>query len=228
MPGISGEARAGHISASVFLAEPSEGEGHASTHHKGSSNGVANRDRDQVLQQNVRPGQRRPGEDAGGQDEHVRHGVLEADGNEHGDGEPNAHHLSSEILGHGAKPHGHAHKPVAHDALHHSLSESGAALLQDGVHGHVSGAGGEHPRVACHCVDEKAAKDVANVGNAPVAEDLLHRHLLLEVADRHARRVASEQLATSLEDQEQVDGEERREDRLLVDELVRHVATNHQ
>ena len=39
-------------------------------------------------------------EQSGWEDEHVRHWVLEADGNEHGDREPNSNHLAGEVLIH--------------------------------------------------------------------------------------------------------------------------------
>ena len=56
-------------------------------------------------------------QEAGGQDEHVCDGVFEADGDEHGDGEPGPNHFARHVLCHGTEPHCHAEQPVAHHAL---------------------------------------------------------------------------------------------------------------
>ena len=155
-------------------------------------------------------------------------GVLKADGDEHGNREPNSHHLAREILGHRAEPDGHAHQPIAHDALHHRLSEGGAALLLYGVDGHLGSTCCEQARVASNAVNQQATQDVGDIGDCPVSQQILHLGLSLEDADRHGSRVAGEELSASLKHQQQVDREEGGKDRLLIDELVCDVAADDQ
>ena len=60
-----------------------------------------------------------------------------------------------------------------------------------------------------------AADDVADVRHTPRSDQVVHVDEALEERRGHGGRVAREELAARHEDEEQVDGKERREDELL-------------
>merc|ERR1712127_1025915 len=135
------------------------------------------------------------GEEAERQDEHVGDRVLEADGDEGRDREPDAHHLARQVARRRREEDREADEPVAQHSLDDRLAEGRATLLDDG------GRGGER--------DQPAADDVAHVRHRPVTRHLVLGHLALAVSSAHRARVAGKELATSLQDKEEVDGEER-------------------
>merc|ERR1712127_679401 len=179
----------------LVLAQLAVQEGEASAHEQGTGEDVAERDRDQVLQHDLAQSERRGGEEAERQDEHVGDRVLEADGDEGRDREPDAHHLARQVARRRREEDREADEPVAQHSLDDRLAEGRATLLDDG------GRGGER--------DQPAADDVAHVRHRPVTRHLVLGHLALAVSSAHRARVAGKELATSLQDKEEVDGEER-------------------
>merc|ERR1719456_1218066 len=76
---------------------------------------------DEVLPDDLPDGDIRPREEAKWDHVHVRWDVLEADGHEARDGEPDAHHLASHVLRLPRQEDSHAHHPIATNAFHESL-----------------------------------------------------------------------------------------------------------
>mmetsp|Transcript_27369 Transcript_27369/g.81534 ORF Transcript_27369/g.81534 Transcript_27369/m.81534 type:complete len:303 (-) Transcript_27369:285-1193(-) len=211
--------------AAVALAQSARPEREAGGDDDGAGNEVAERHRQEVVQEHELRGEGGAREEAGGQEEHVGDGVLEADGDEHGDREPDAHHLAGEVVRLGAEVHRHAHEPVAHDGLHDGDAEAVVALLVDGGHGQVCRPAREQLRVVGHDGHRAAADDVANPREDPAPEDLETRRLALVEGHGEGRGVAREELRAALEHEQEVHGEECGEDHPLgADAGTRHVA----
>mmetsp|Transcript_27372 Transcript_27372/g.81544 ORF Transcript_27372/g.81544 Transcript_27372/m.81544 type:complete len:383 (-) Transcript_27372:2-1150(-) len=201
--------------AAVALAQSARPEREAGGDDDGAGNEVAERHRQEVVQDHELRGDGRAREEARRQQEHVRDGVLEADGDEHGDREPDAHHLAGEVVRLGAEVHRHAHEPVAHDGLHNGDPEAVVALLGDGGNGQVRSAAREQLSVPRHDGHRAAADDVANPREDPAPEDLETRRLALVEGHGEGRGVAREELRAALEHKQEVHGEERGEDEPL-------------
>mmetsp|Transcript_54755 Transcript_54755/g.152770 ORF Transcript_54755/g.152770 Transcript_54755/m.152770 type:complete len:211 (-) Transcript_54755:56-688(-) len=170
---------------------------------------------DEVLPESLRVRHGRAGEQACWQQEHVGHGVLEADANEHGDGEPNAHHLARHVLCLGAQEDRHADQPVAQDRLHELLAQSTADLLGNCRSGHCTGATAQQTCVPGGNCKGPTTDDVPDPGKEEAPEHGADLHLPLQEGSGHSSGVARVELAARLEDEQQVHGEERSEYKCL-------------
>mmetsp|Transcript_14840 Transcript_14840/g.41114 ORF Transcript_14840/g.41114 Transcript_14840/m.41114 type:complete len:449 (+) Transcript_14840:529-1875(+) len=199
----------------VVLAKASEHEGEHGGDHDCTSNGVAQGDWQHVLDE------RRLEADAGGgskktrwQEEHVGDGVLEADGDEGGDWKEDADVLACHVLGLHGQIDGEADEPVAQQGLDEDGTEGHRGLGTNETRGHGGSSASQHAAVLAQTGESGAAHEVGGEGEEPVAHDLLHGDLLLEVGGHHVGGIAREELSTGEQADEEVDGEEGREDEL--------------
>mmetsp|Transcript_88669 Transcript_88669/g.250973 ORF Transcript_88669/g.250973 Transcript_88669/m.250973 type:complete len:204 (-) Transcript_88669:149-760(-) len=137
--------------------------------------------------------------------------MLEADGHEARDGEPDAHHLANHVLRLALQEHRHAHQPVAPD----SLEEGDPKVLLDLLLRNLAGKRGSQANVQVAGCDEaseeQGAKQIAHPSQRERPQDLHPVQLALKHRGRHGRRCACDQHPTCEEDEQQVHREERSE-----------------
>mmetsp|Transcript_44044 Transcript_44044/g.115731 ORF Transcript_44044/g.115731 Transcript_44044/m.115731 type:complete len:223 (-) Transcript_44044:308-976(-) len=187
----------------------------AGRHDARTCDGVADGCREEVLDDRIADRQVCTAEHAEWQKEHVGDRVLETDGHKRRDWEPDANHLACKVVGGASKPDSHTDKPIAKDCLHNGRKEGAAALLDRGGNSQVLGAAAEDACVLCRKRKESAADDVADIGEGPALDQIFKRAQALVQRCGHGRAVASEELATRHQDEQEVDREECCEDKFL-------------
>ena len=140
--------------------------------------------------------------------------MLEAHGDEGGDGEHAGHDLVDDSAAGKAHPHGQADEEVAQDAAAEDLQRAQGLLA--GGHGHhlvadgvVARLDGRHATAHHHEHQQQRAHQVADVDDCPVAQHVQPADLLFQRGDHH-EGVAGEELRAGDDHQDQADGEHGR------------------
>mmetsp|Transcript_22614 Transcript_22614/g.57525 ORF Transcript_22614/g.57525 Transcript_22614/m.57525 type:complete len:416 (+) Transcript_22614:614-1861(+) len=195
------------------LAQGAVQVGKRGAHKQEAANGVAQRDGQDVVQERLRPGDVGAHGHAQGDEEHVGHRVLQANGDEGGNGRPQAHHLAGQRGGGGRVPHRHAHQPVAQDGADEDERQRQGHGLHGG-HAHGHGVAGQHAGGVHGGHGEQGANKVAGPRPEPVVQHAAQRGLLLVHRHGDDGCVAGEQLCARQDHHGQADGEDEATDQL--------------
>ena len=156
-------------------------------HATHASDQVATGHGQQVVLEELRPGDVGAREDARGDDEHVGHRVLQAQRHEGRDGQPDGHRLARRVLGHVGQVDRHADQPIAQQAPHEGHVEGQRRLELRQVHrgaarGHRLGQDGQ-------LGDGHGAQKVAEPGEEQGLRQLLRPFSPKKTIETH-RKVA--------------------------------------
>jgi len=177
--------------------------------HQQRADDVADGDGDDGAAQHLADADVRTEHHGGGDEGHLRYAVLEADGHEGRDGEPDGQDLARDVLRRLRGPHGQAHQPVAADAAQHGLRPRQVHLLERAVDQEAV------PRRRLrqvrtldeHRRHEQRAREVAEVDDQPVARQAPQADALRNHAQRHDGHVGRDQLAAHDDDEDEAEGE---------------------
>ena len=211
---LAGDAADGQVRV-IVLAQPAEGEGVDRTNVDGARKDIAQGHWDEVLDEAVQDGHVGPSHHAEGNHEHVCGDVLEADGDEAGDREPDAHHLAGHVLRLSREEDVHADEPVAADALDERREEVLLDLLLGNLDGELHREAHVHVTVGDHRCEDQTTDQVPAPRDGEGPGDLNPRELLLEDRGRHSRGGARDEATSREEDDQAGHRDERREDKGL-------------